>query len=181
LFGQRKNGKDFFDSLCETYYEKVLRYLFLALGDETAARDCTQDVFLTACQKLNLLQNHPNPGGFLFQTAKNLARKVRRESFQRFLHDEALGETNEPADTASSIENILDKQIDEQAYIDLVLSRLSEEKRGLYAMYYLNGKTMSEVAEILGATQTAVRMRYVRLRREIQAIVDEISSQCFGT
>ena len=110
-----KEERAFFEQLCADYYEKMLRYLFAALGSEAAARDQTQEVFLTACQKSVLLSQHPNPGGFLFQTAKNFAHKARREGYRQMMADVALYDLDgEPPDNSTAIDSMLDKQIDEQ-------------------------------------------------------------------
>ena len=177
---QSKRERAFFEKLCADYYEKVLRYLFSALGGEGAARDCTQDVFLVACQKCALLSQHPNPGGFLFQTAKNLAHKARREACRQLMTDISLDNLEgEPADRTGSIDYILDRRLDEQQYLECVLSELSAEKRQLYALYYLEKKSMAQIAAIFGIQESAVRMRYLRLRREIRAIASEVCQKHF--
>ncbi|MEM1485197.1 sigma-70 family RNA polymerase sigma factor [Oscillospiraceae bacterium PP1C4] len=180
MFGRSKKAEAFFDRLCEEYYERILRYLYSALGDEGAARDTTQEVFLTACGKRELLMQHPNAGGFLFQTAKNLVKKVRREGFVRMAHEQMMDdESGELIDRDGSIEWMLDRQIDEQDYIEEVLSRLSPEKRKLYGLYYLQGRKMGEIAAEYHVDEVAVRMRYVRLRREIKDIAAEVAEQKF--
>ena len=180
MFGKRKNKDLFFKQLCVEYYEKILRYLYSSLGDETAARDCTQEVFLVACQKSELLGQHPNPGGFLFQTAKNLARKTRREGFSR-LAREISSDSGifEQSDIYSEIEAVLDSEIDELEYVETVLSSLSTEKRRLYSLYYINKNSMAEIASLLELEEAAVRMRFVRLRREIREIVDKLAEEKF--
>lgn len=180
MFENRKRAGLFFEQLCVDYYEKILRYLYASLGDEVVARDCAQEVFLIACQKSEILRQHPNPGGFLFQTAKNLACKTRRKSFSRMLRELSTDEENvEITDLYAEIETMLDNQINELEYVEAVLSRLGKEKRMLYGLYYLNNKSMAEISVLLGLEETAVRMRFVRLRREIRAIVSEVASQNF--
>lgn len=175
----KKRAEDhFFEELCAAHYENVLRYLFRALGDEGMARDVTQEVFLTACAKEISLRLHPNPGGWLFQTAKNLAQKARREAFRRV--KEEMFPEEEPVDEQSAVEQELDRQIDESQYVDLVLDRLSPEKRCLYSLYYVSGKPMGEIAAELGLEEPAVRMRFVRLRREIREIAAEVAEKNFG-
>jgi RNA polymerase sigma-70 factor (ECF subfamily) len=176
--------RGFFEQLCVDYYEKILRYLYGVLDDETAAKDCTQDVFLIACQKVDVLSAHPNPGGFLFQTAKNLAHKSRREGFKQMLNElrtEAAADalTAKLADANADIEKVLDEEINEGDYIEAVLGRLSEDKRNLYTFYYINKQTMAGIAARLGVEEPAVRMRYVRLRREIKTIIAEVAEQNF--
>lgn len=180
LFGYNKKEDIFFNNLCESYYEKILRYLYGVLGDESAARDCTQEVFLTACQKCNVLIQHPNPGGFLFQTAKNLGKKERRQSFSQMLREQVGdNEIDQIPDWNTSIETVLDRQVNEQEYVDVVLSQLTEEKRNLYNLYYVSKNSMADIARILDIEETALRMRYVRLRREIRDITNQIAEQYF--
>mgnify|MGYP001321719149 FL=1 len=180
MFGRSKKAEAFFDRICEEYYERILRYLYSALGEEGAARDTTQEVFLTAWSKRDLLMQHPNVGGFLFQTAKVLIKKVRREGFARLAHEKLMDdEPMESPDFDDTIERALDRQIDEQDYIEDVLSKLSPEKRKLYSLYYIQNKKMGEIAAQYQAEETAVRMRFVRLRREIKAIAAEVADQKF--
>lgn len=177
--GPRDAARQFFISLCESYYPKILRYTHFMLENEAAARDCTQEVFLLACQKSALLAEHPNPGGFLFQTAKNLVHKARRERYERMLHDLSLDDAAEPADTREEPLTVLDREIDVIPYWEQAIERLSEEKRLLYRLYYIENRPMAQIAPLLSLSETALRMRYVRLRRELREIVSDISEQNF--
>lgn len=180
MFGRSKKEALFFDNLCEEYYEKILRYLFYVHQDHDVARDCVQEVFLTAYAKRSLLVQHPNPGGFLFQTAKNLSKKLKRESFARAINELQDEETlTLLADETAGVEEYLDRQLDETAYIDSVLEQLTEEKRSLYSLYYQQGKTMADIAALYSLEESALRMRYVRLRREIRGIVQDIGEKHF--
>ena len=57
-----RRAERLFDQLCETWYEKVLHYLYFSLRDEQSARDAVQEVFLIAWKKRLELLSHPNPG-----------------------------------------------------------------------------------------------------------------------
>ena len=172
--------KVFLEQLCTEYHEKILRYLYYSLGDESAARDCTQEVFLVACRKVKVLYRHPNPGGFLFQTAKNLACKTRRENFSQLVKEISIDDRSLVLEhTGSEIEKVLDRQIDEFLFIEAVLSKLTDEKRKLYNLYYLNHLSMAQIARSLGIKEPALRMRYVRLRQEIRDIVTAVAENNF--
>ncbi len=179
--GKAKKTEIFFNSLCVDYYKNILRYLFRVLGEENTARDVVQEVFLAAWLKKDQLMEHPNPGGWLFQTAKNLACKAKRESFSRCMAEEPLeGEgIQEPQDQTSGIEWVLDSEIDEERYIDQVLSTLTPEKRQLYALHYMKGISMREIAKKMDMEETAIRMRYMRLRNEIRKIVAQVAEKNF--
>ena len=94
---------------------------------------------------------------------------------EKLMDDEPM----ESPDFDDTIERALDRQIDEQDYIEDVLSKLSPEKRKLYSLYYIQNKKMGEIAAQYQAEETAVRMRFVRLRREIKAIAAEVANQKF--
>lgn len=179
--GKTKKTEIFFNSLCMDYYKNILRYLFRVLGEENSARDVVQEVFLAAWLKKELLMEHPNPGGWLFQTAKNLACKAKREAFSRCMAEEPLeGEgIQEPQDPTSQIEWTLDSEIDESCYIDQVLSGLTPEKRQLYVLHYMKGISMREIARKMNIEETALRMRYMRLRKEIRKIAAQVAEKNF--
>ncbi len=180
MFGRHKKWEKMFDGLCQAYYEKILGYCYAVLGDETAARDCTQEVFLVACQKSEQLAAHPNPGGFLFQTAKTLVKKTRRESFMRLMREQEVDEQIVGlVDAHADIANQLDKQIIAEDYVEAVLEQLPEDKLKLYTLYYMGKQTMAEIAQQLGMEEAALRMRYVRLRREMKAIVAKVCENNF--
>jgi len=137
---------------------------------------------LVALQKSTLLRQHPNPGGFLFQTAKNIAKKKKRESFQQMMLELAAEDTDiddETTDLSDYIQMVQDQQINEEDYIESVLSELSEEKRRLYTLYYLNKESMREIALLFGVEEAAMRMRFVRLRREIRTIAAAVAVKYF--
>ncbi|MEG2004256.1 MAG: hypothetical protein RR057_06610, partial [Clostridia bacterium] len=60
------------------------------------------------------------------------------------------------------------KRIDELLYLDKTLSVLTEKNRNLYDDYYKNKLTMDEIAQKYKMSPTSVRMRFVRIRRELK-------------
>lgn len=177
-----QEAQTFLTGLCVKHYQGVLRYLCHTLGDREAADDVAQEVFLTACARQQLLAQHPNPGGWLYQTAKNLACKHRRLAAVRLLGELSLDGDDPPplADTQADIEAQLDNSIDETRYLDTLLASLGGEQQTLYRLYYLQGLTMAQVAARLGLAEATVRMRYVRLRRELRKRVHDLAEQEFS-
>lgn len=69
-----------------------------------------------SCRKRELLAQHPNPGGFLFQSAKNLIKKQQREAFRQVALDTSLEElVSDPADPGAELWESLDRRIDAPA------------------------------------------------------------------
>jgi len=169
----------FFNELCARYYEKILKYIYFNIKDESSARDITQSVFLIVYEKIEYVFEHPNIGGFIFQTAKNLTRKHKREIYNKLtleFNDENIIDV---CCNTCEISDILDKEINEFDYISDVLNMLTAEKRNLYNLYYIKKKPMEEIAIELGVGYATVRMRYVRLRKEIKCLVRELAEKNF--
>ncbi|MDO5388264.1 MAG: hypothetical protein Q4F63_03435, partial [Clostridia bacterium] len=75
----------------------------------------------------------------------------------------------------------INSEINEYEYLTEILSSLSDDKKDLYKWYYVDNIPMKEIAEREGIEYTALRMKYVRLRKEIKEKVREISENKFVT
>jgi len=169
----------FFDKLCSEYYEKILKYVYFNIKDEVSAHDITQEVFLIVYEKIEYVFNHPNVGGFIFQTAKNLTKKHKREVYLKMIKEINDENIINFTNGAYEISDIIDKEINEFDYVCDVINMLSDEKRKLYNLYYIKKIPMEEIAVRLGIEYSAVRMRYVRLRKEIKELIRELAKENF--
>ena len=163
--------KDFFNDLCRGNYERIFRYLLVKVHDYEAAQDLLQNVFLVAWEKRYLLAEHPNPVGFLYLTARNKALTYLRQQKNSPLpleEDEVMTVTVEPWEI---LERRRDKNIDENIYVASVVNLLSEPDRELYEKYYLRSQPVKTIAAAAGISETAVRMRLLRLRQRVKKIV----------
>ncbi len=163
-----------FDKICEQNYERIYKYVLGMTGNVETAKDITQEVFLIAYQKGNDFLKHEKPEAFLYKTAKNLImanyRKGQREIFLE--PDENMVGTGR--DVFEEICRVKEDSIAIEWYREIILEQLSTTKRQLYNMYYIEGKSMKEIAGVLGFNEFTLRMRYVRLRREIKEQVKEL-------
>jgi len=95
---------------------------------------------------------------------------------QRISAMEYLSE-NIPQDDTDLCETLLmelDRKIDETAYTGQVIGNLNTNQHNLYRQRYVEGKSIKEIASEEGVSETAMRMRLVRLRKEIQDIVKKL-------
>ena len=167
----------YFERLCSKYYKNVFRYILFCIKDEDAAADIVQETFVTVYKKLD--EKHPNPGGFIFQTAKNIIKEYKRKLYKRIMYEISEDERYNIPDTANTIEKAIDGAINEYEYVTDILSQLSEEKYRLYKLYYIDRLPMDKIARDLGIEYTALRMRYVRLRKEIRSLVKKLAEEKF--
>ena len=142
--------------------------------DREQAQDILQETFIIAWQKRQKLISHPNPAGFLFQTArlclKSSRRKRSREQNQVvYLDQEELANQPSLKQSPDLIEELLLQQ--DQS----ILSRLTPEEQKLYRSHYIEKKSFVTLSQEWKVSQTGLRMRAVRLRRKIQKMVKTLS------
>ncbi|WP_099189605.1 RNA polymerase sigma factor [Tepidibacter mesophilus] len=172
-----------FITLCERYHSKILKYLYYSIGNIEDAKDLTQEVFVIVYNRIEELQNHENIGGFIYQTAKFLGANFKRKNLKKTLKETSINIeiSSKETDLYEKLIMIYDSKIDESQYVDNVLLLLSKEKQQLYKLYYVENKSYKEIAKILNINEASLRMRYVRLRREIKKVTHHVVKEKFVT
>lgn len=167
--------KNRFDKMCEIYYEKVFRYVWVATSSKERAEDITQEVFLIAYEKGQTFLKHEKPLAFLYTTARNLVHESYREN-KKYMAMEIQENTmvSKEEDLAEYIFNQQDRAVEVEPYAEEIIKNLTEDKQKLYRLYYVEHKSMREIAKEYGTNEVTLRMRYVRLRKEIKARVKEM-------
>lgn len=142
---------------------------------KSQAEDITQEVFVIAFQKKDAFLKHGNPEAFLYRTAKNLVLQYNRQEIKE--KKTQLKEFMEPASEGDLLDALFrqqDRNIEEENYVSVVINSLSEDKKQLYMDYYVEHKSMEVIAEERGIRYPALRMKYVRLRRELKEVVEKL-------
>ena len=163
-----------FEELCRENYGRIYKYIYAMSGNKQTTEDLIQDVFLIAYEKGDAFLSHENPPAFLYRTARNrtLTCLKRQRRYETALTDETL-----PSDEAEPYEQLCrehDRRIDETAYTGAVMSSLNDGQRALYRHRYVDSRPIREIASDAGVSETAMRMRLVRLRRDICRTVREL-------
>jgi RNA polymerase sigma-70 factor (ECF subfamily) len=163
-----------FEELCCENYSRIYKYVFALTGNRESSEDLIQDVFTVAFEKGEAFLTHENPPAFLYKTARNLSYTYLKRS-QR--HRSEYLDESYPDGDADLFEKLLserDSQIDETAYTGMVINRLEPKQQALYAQRYIDRKPIREIADENGVSEPAMRMRLVRLRREICNAVKDL-------
>lgn len=167
-----------FEDICKKDYPKIYNYILARTGNKETAEDITQEVFLIAYRKGTDFLSHPNPTAFLYMSAKNLLFDYFRKSARSVpLEEREIEDTK--GDVLEQIRINHSHSIDEDIYFDLVLGSLNEKERTLYELYYVLKKPMKIIAGELHLNETALRMKYVRLRKKVRRIVADLDLDAF--
>jgi RNA polymerase sigma-70 factor, ECF subfamily len=145
-------------------HEAQLRgYLRHRLGDDAAAEDVVQEVFLKAMSRENALCGIDNPRAWLFQVARNaLVDRARTahpgEPIE--LHESEL--VAEPADAAQpSVETLA-------ACVDVALQELPAADAEVLRACDIEGQLVREYAAGHGLTLAAAKSRLLRARARLR-------------
>lgn len=177
------NTEHFFQTLCEQYYADLGNYLLAMTRDRELAQDLLQETFIVAWKKRELLISHPNPGGFLFQTArlclKNARQKQKRQQRHLvYLEQEQLVQQSDQRQAADPWEQLCQQQddaIDETNWVLPALQQLSCEEYQLYRQHYLEKKSFAQLAREQNISPVSLRMRALRIRKKIYRAVRQFS------
>lgn len=144
------------------HFAFVWRSLRRLGAPEHALEDATQDVFLVAARRLDEFEGRSSIRTWLFGIAMRVVRTQRRTTWRHQRKVDALAaESPEPpgADPMA--------QRDAQRLLHALLEQLDDDKRAVYVLAELEGMTVVEIAEGLGANVNTI---YTRLRAARQQL-----------
>jgi RNA polymerase sigma-70 factor (ECF subfamily) len=162
-----------FEDLCRDNYGRIYRYIFAMTGNREASEDLLQDVFTVAFEKGDAFLSHENPPGFLYRTARNLTLTyIKRSRTAPQALDESVAAGG--GDLFEQLVRRQDSRIDETAVAGDILGRLNTEQRALYTRRYVDRAPIRDIALEADVTESAMRMRLLRLRRDIRDIIGSL-------
>lgn len=143
-----------FEEFYETEYRAVLALARVLTGDRHQAEDLTHDAFAAALVSWDTLTN---PEGWIRTVAANKARSVwRRRGAERRALGRLEGEvrlgSDLPGDTADFWEQV---------------RLLPRRQSQAIALFYLEDRSVAEVAQILGCSESTARVHLTRGRKAL--------------
>ena len=158
-----------FATLYRRYLDPVYGYCFYLLGDHHDAEDATERTFLAA---LGAIDRYRDEGAtfrsWLFRIAHNqLANALRSRSRQRA---DPLDGVPEPAATDDPAR--LAGLADDARRLRMAVASLSEDRRQVVILRFVDGLTAREIGNVLGRSEGAVRVLQHRALRELAALLE---------
>ncbi len=146
-----------FECLVERYRGPLTRTAYHLCGDQEMAHDVVQDTLVDAYKGYAALRAGDKAGSWLYAILRRKAALHRR----RGQHDAQL--TTEPTapgpeDAATTICNIVVEQ----------MAKIPREDREILGGKYLLGLSYRELAESLGISESAVRVRSFRAKERLR-------------
>lgn len=138
----------------EIYADMLFRICFVMLKNENDAEDAVQNTFLKYINKAPEFESPEHEKAWLIKVASNECRDMKRFSLRR---------------THTDITKIQTSVTDpESCGILEALMDISEKFRIVLILHYVEGLGVSAIADIIGKSQSAVKMRLQKGRRLLE-------------
>ena len=176
LAGARAGRRESFEALVRRHESRVFAVLRRAVPPDEV-EDLAQEAFLRAFREIDRFRGEAQFGTWLFKIVRNLLvdrhRRLRRRGVPAGLEEES-GELGDAVlvDPGPSPEGELARRRDE-ARLAAALSALPEVDRLAVLLHDQEGLSAAEVAEAIGGSAGAVRIRLFRARRRLRALLGE--------
>jgi len=141
----------------------LYRWLMRLVGDVALAEDVLSDVFLDVWRQAAAFEARSSVSTWLLAIARYKALSARRRRTDPELDEKIASSV---ADTADDPEVVLQKK----TRADLLrhaLTRLSPEHGEVIDLVYFHGKSVKEVAEIVGIGEATVKTRMFYARKKL--------------
>ena len=181
----REGDNDAFNQLYNDNYTAVLFAIRSVIRDEDTAMDILQDTFIQAFRHLDQLRDDAKFTPWIKTIAINQARNylvkkkpilftdisVKDEEF-----DDAFENTLEDDCAASMPEEVMEQK-ETARLIREIMDSLPDEQSITINLYYYDGLSVQEIAELMGIKESTVKSRMNYGRKKIGVKVKELEKQ----
>jgi RNA polymerase sigma-70 factor, ECF subfamily len=181
------------ERLVTTYGERAYRLAVRIAANARDAEEAVQDAFWSVVRKVDTFRGDSSFGSWVYRIVSNAAyRKVRRrpQGVVEISLDEVLPSFDADGRHASAIRD-WSATIDDpavrtelRAVLDSAVWKLPAQYRVVFVLRDIEGLSMAEVADAMGITVTAAKVRVHRarllLRKNLSTFMDSASTSVEG-
>jgi RNA polymerase sigma-70 factor (ECF subfamily) len=159
----QQDDVDAFDILYHTYHHSLYSNIFKLTRQADTAKDILQEVFICLWEKRNTLHPQQPIAGWLFVVSYNKSitclKKMLRDAMMK-----SQAASNQQAPEKDRLQ-----QEDQLSLLEEAIEKLSPQKRKVFELCKMQGKTYEETAMELGISKHTVKeylsgaVRYIRM------------------
>jgi RNA polymerase sigma factor (sigma-70 family) len=174
LYLQEQNST-YFSMLYKRYAAKVFAKCVSMLADDGLARDATQDVFIKVTLNLSKFTEQSSFSTWLYSITYNYCIDlIRKKKKMPMLYTEDMGKVFKQGDVEVPDSVILEMETNR---LEKVMEKLPPGDKAILLMKYADDLPIKDMGDVLGKTESAIKMQIMRAKQKAQAIYDEM----FGT
>jgi RNA polymerase sigma-70 factor (ECF subfamily) len=146
----------------------VYRWLLRLVADEALAENLLSEVFLAVWQQAASFDDPSSVSSWLLSVARHKALSARQRAVDVELNEDAVAK---PSDTEDDPGRVL-QNTDRAKALRHALPRLSPQHSEVIDLVYYHGKSVKEVAEIVGDGEATVKTRMFNARRQLAELAE---------
>lgn len=161
--------------LIERYEQLVFTLALRMLKNREDAEEAAQDVFVKAFKALSKFKGESKFSTWIYRITYNkcldMLARIKRQPAAADI--EELTHMN-----LGEVETIVDKmELEERnAQIKKCIERLPEDEAFLITVYYFEDKSVNELVEIMGLTESNIKIKLYRARKRLFTMLNQILS-----
>ena len=162
-----------FGKLYEDYVERIFNYVYYRTGNQHDAEDLTARVFFRAMRRIPQYQERGLPvSAWLYRIAHNLVANWHRDRGRRPEISLDEGFTAIPHSEHPEITLL---QLEEQDHLLRIIRDLPPERQQLIILKFVEHMSNSEIGQVMGRTEGAVKSLYHRTLLSLRVEMDMVS------
>ena len=155
----QKGDRKAFEQIYHNYANHLVNFFYQKLWqDREKAEDAAQDIFTKLIQNPDLFDATKNFKTWVFTVAYNRCKNEYKKHEIRKNTNHEIGEYNQPKDTGSLSDEILD-QLNFKNQLKTELAAMKEKHRDVFTLRHDEGLSMKEIAEVLGENEGTIKSR----------------------
>jgi RNA polymerase sigma-70 factor (ECF subfamily) len=168
----RDGDRDAFEALLERWLEPSLRTAYAIIGNETDARDATQDAFLRAWRELPRLRDPERFDAWLSRILVNRCRTLRHSRRRATVREIHLSDLPEPAEPVTGDDPQLESGSLTLDAIEHAMGRLSVAERTILVLHHLQHLPLTDIAAGLDIPVGTAKSRLFAARKALERALE---------
>ncbi|MDE6604639.1 MAG: sigma-70 family RNA polymerase sigma factor [Clostridia bacterium] len=163
----RKGQKQYFEELFNITNKKILFYARQYLVDKQKAEDVVNEVYIKFCENIEIIDTEKNVMNWLIKVTKNMAINYNRK--------DKLWNCSDIDDYKER--NIrVESNFEDSIIIKDCIMGLNEEEQKLFYLYYIEDRTMREIAKIIDKSKSMVFKNIKKLNAKLKNYLEEVDN-----
>lgn len=168
----RSQDTSFFTALYRRYANKVFAKSISMLNDEAHARDATQDIFIKVLLNLAKFNEQSSFSTWIYSITYNYCiDMIRKKKKMPLTFSEDVGKLSKETNVEIPDSVLLEMK---QERLEKVLEKMPNGDQVILMMKYHDDMQIREIADVLGKTESAIKMQIMRAKQKAQHLYEEM-------
>ena len=155
----KRGDKDSFCTLYGIYKDRLYRYAYYRLRNESDAEDAVSECVLSAWKQIGGLRDDKAFAGWIFRILSGCCGRLIKEQIDRKKEADLESVPEQAEESTSQIDDMI---------LNEALSRLTDDERNIVLLSFISGFKSNEIADITGKTAGSVRSSLSRSLKKLR-------------